>query len=418
MQEYLPAHDAATAEVTYTVWSVRDYIDRLRGTFALLVMLGHAMDVAYARPVDYWAPLLLPYRQFLGFVWVVGFIVLSGYCIARSCMRAGRDLTPGGYTALRASRLFPLLWICLGMTIVFETIMLGSPHRPDIWNLGIDSRTAILNIFGLGGFYGRYGSIAPAYTLSYELLFYACWAVGWFASGARPGRALWLAIATIPALWALELLLPGVLKPPFAEFVRILFVCWLAGAALAVYLERWAATAVARAIAPFRWPVLFAVLLWGGRYLLMPQTSASSSAWLYFPTLACAFVLVIVGYAAQDHPGSRMPRLDRALGVLSYPVFLAHGPALMFTGYLLNRSGTTLEYGPFLVVLLLSGLAISTILALLVERPVMALRARVRNRRKARQTGEPTEAQGFLTAFAVAPAVRSSVDERRTISET
>jgi hypothetical protein len=48
----------------------------------------------------------------------------------------------------------------------------------------------IVNLVGLGGFFGQYGALAPAYTLSYELVFYVLWAVAW------PGSVDYHAAAT------------------------------------------------------------------------------------------------------------------------------------------------------------------------------------------------------------------------------
>src|SRR5215471_9499230 len=111
------------------------HIDRLRGMFALGVMLGHAIDLAGAGPSAGSSSflLLMGARQVLGFVWVVGFIVISGYCVTRSCVRAPTQ-TVGAFAALRASRLFPLLWVSLALTMLIETAVAASPHRPPVWS--------------------------------------------------------------------------------------------------------------------------------------------------------------------------------------------------------------------------------------------------------------------------------------------
>jgi peptidoglycan/LPS O-acetylase OafA/YrhL len=360
---------------------VRGHIDRLRGAFALLVMVGHAIDVAATAPPDRWTPLLLPLRPFLGFVWVVGFIVLSGYCITASCLRGRDTIGPLQYAQLRVTRLFPLLWASLAVAFVLERSMGRSPLRPPIWNAGLGTESLVVNAFGLGGFYGQYGSLAPAYTLSYELLFYACWGAAWFGTGREPRRALVAATAGVGLLWGLSLLLPPRVAVPFNEFVRILYVCWIVGAALTVNLSRLSSTPIARALAPLRWILLLVVLLWGDAALGMPQLKASASAWLYYPLLAAAFAGVIIGFAAR---GRDLPShaIDRWLGLISYPIFLIHGPIVIFGGYILARLGFPLGFGASFIVLATASIAAAVIVAVLVERPVMAMRARWRAPRR------------------------------------
>jgi peptidoglycan/LPS O-acetylase OafA/YrhL len=360
---------------------VRGHIDRLRGTFALLVMVGHAIDVAAAAPPDRWTAMLLPLRPFLGFVWVIGFIVLSGYCITASCLRGRESIGPLQYVQLRVSRLFPLLWASLAVAFVLERSMGRSPLRPPIWTAGLGTESLIINAAGLGGFYGQYASLAPAYTLSYELLFYTCWGVAWFGAGRQTRRALVAASAGVVVLWALTLLLPPLLAVPFNEFVRILYVCWIAGAVLAVYLPRLSSAPIARALAPMRWLILAAVLLWGDAALGMPQTTPSPSAWVYYLLLAAAFAGVIVGFAARGRDVAPHA-LDRWLGLISYPIFLIHGPIVIFGGYLLARSGFPLGFGASFALLAAASIAVAMVMAVLVERPVMAMRARWRAPRR------------------------------------
>lgn len=114
-------------------------IDKLRGLFALLVLMGHAFDISalYAgKDIAY--EILARLRFGLGFVWVVGFVVLSGFCIELSCMkRGGRAGFLLRYLGQRASRIFPLLIVCVAFTGVVEWLMMGSQSRPRVWEGGI-----------------------------------------------------------------------------------------------------------------------------------------------------------------------------------------------------------------------------------------------------------------------------------------
>jgi len=153
-------------------------IDRLRGLFAIFVALGHFHDIfiPFAKS-DFLSQVVSPLRVILGFNWVIGFIVLSGYCIARSTSNpaGGPYFSISKYYILRISRIFPLLAVCLTLTGLLEWLMFNSSARPSVWNNGIYINTFFYSMVGLSGFLGQFGSFAPTYSISYELLYYLLW---------------------------------------------------------------------------------------------------------------------------------------------------------------------------------------------------------------------------------------------------
>lgn len=206
-------------------------IDRLRGWFAILVMAGHAFDVsrfyalAQTSRVDMSLNIIAPIRGFLGFLWVIGFIVLSGYCIARSCERQGDRFSLWRYVLLRITRLYPLLIVAACLTFALETLMAGNPLRPQIWvTPGLPTYNFSNAVLGLSGF-GQYGSLSPSYTITYELIYYAVWGVVW-ALFAR-----WRSVAMIAGIAGL-IVLQYVLVPGPAQLGAIVFLPWLIGAAV------------------------------------------------------------------------------------------------------------------------------------------------------------------------------------------
>jgi hypothetical protein len=70
-------------------------INRMRGLLALLVALSHAAAVCTLVPTatDYFQSALTPFLMFSGFNYVLGFIVINGYCIARSTIPQPFGLT-------------------------------------------------------------------------------------------------------------------------------------------------------------------------------------------------------------------------------------------------------------------------------------------------------------------------------------
>jgi peptidoglycan/LPS O-acetylase OafA/YrhL len=361
---------------------VNSHIDRLRGSFAILVMVGHSLDLANRHSlVD---PTFLPLmnlRAYLGFVWVVGFIVLSGYCIVGSCLKAGTTMTWRSFALLRVTRLFPMLLACLLLTVVTEKAMHGAAARPDIWTQGLDDRGVLIaNVFGMAAYRGLYGSFAPAYTLSFELVFYALWGVAWFGAGRQPRRALIAAAVSIPVLLLVSRVIAWPTTLPFGlDFTLLLYVCWLIGAFLAVSLRHRTVLGVGRRLALVRW-ILVAVVLYTGRQLWqMPILEPSGPAVVYFTTLAAAFALVTVGFAARPRAWG-FGAVDAALGWLSYPLYLVHGPVIMFTAFLLNSRGTMIPFGLYVLTLCTAGVLSAVVLAVAIERPIMELRRRLRRR--------------------------------------
>ena len=357
---------------------IRDHIDRLRGMFAVAILLGHAIDLAYGQGApDFWFQLLMPIRPLAGFEWVVGFIVLSGYCVTRSCQLDAR-MSFSGYLALRASRLFPLLWACLLLAAALEGWMSASGYRPPVWSGHMDVGSFAINTLGLGGFFGTFGSLAPAYTLSYELLYYVLWGTTWFATGRRHGVALVYASLAAAAGFALSGIVPH-LPTGQLRFAFMLFSCWAIGAALAQWLPLLAQTRVARVLAPFRWVFVLAVIGFGFSVARMPLFETSLASALYYILLAGAFAFLTVGFVARTG-AVRGSGLDRWLGVLSYPLFLAHGPVIMALATFYRALGLTLPFGTYVLALCAPAIVVAWLLAVAVEQPVMALRRRMRVR--------------------------------------
>lgn len=350
--------------------SLNGHIDRLRGLFALFVVLGHVLAFA-AWQNGVFAPWYERVHPYVGFAWVVGFIVLSGYCIAGSCAKATHS-TPHGYVMLRLSRLFPMLWVCVAATAFLEAIMRGSPARSEISASGIDHGTMIANALGLGAYKGWYGSLSPAWTLSFELVFYALWGVAWFASGRRPRVAILLGAAGGAGLGVAVWNSPTLQRIPFAWFTLILYGCWLLGAALAFNIERIVAMRWTHLLSHVGWLPLLAVLAIGVERYQMPGFDASRVAWVYYPVLALTFAVVVVGLAAK---GETVPhRVDRWLGNVSYPLYLGHGPTITFVAYLIALTGGRPPFVLYVLALCAAAVVVSIVLWLVVERPIMWLR--------------------------------------------
>lgn len=355
-------------------------IDRLRGLLAIGVLLGHAIDLARLSTAASSGTLFsiaMATRPFFGFVCVVGFIVLSGYCIARSTMR---HFSPGEYIVKRATRIYPLLIVAVLLTALLEWAAYGSPYRPDMWVGGRDVRKFVAALLGFGGFKGMFGALAPSYTISFELMYYAIWGLAMWAAG-RGRRALLVSAAVC----ALLIVFGSRMRESlgwFAGFVPIvgtaLFPGWLFGAALALFQAP--LTRAARVIPLWAAWIAF---IWVHASLvdafdlgLVGSSDYDNAA--YYSVLAGVFATIVATWMARPAPPASAA--DTWLGELSYPLFLVHGPVIIGVQFALNAWGVHLTFVANLAILLAGSFAVAMIVVVLVERPVMAWRRSFRPR--------------------------------------
>ena len=361
-------------------------IDRLRGLFALAIVVGHAYDVAEVKPIgDTLFRILAPARYLLGFQWVVGFVVLSGFCISLSCRRQTR-FSFKQFWLMRATRLFPMLFAAIVMAGAFEWMMLGSSARPPIWPENVDVRHFFTNLFGLGGFYGRFGSLAPAYTLSYELLYYFLWSASLAALSAASASAVNAAFVVIFLYFNPEIsqALPLFASRILSSFIIVIYIPWLLGAAVANHLDVLTRNRVVVGVARLGWAVLpfFLIYMWDDyRFpsLDPSHTSAIAPAVAYYGVLGVIFSLIIID-CYRPGAGFEAPVLDKRLGLLSYPLFLLHGPVIIFAAFLLNTAGIRMRFMLHFGLLVATATAVSWAVALVLEQRVMAARSRLRER--------------------------------------
>jgi peptidoglycan/LPS O-acetylase OafA/YrhL len=360
-------------------------IDRLRGLLAIGVLLGHAIDLARISAADPSGTLFsaaMATRPFYGFICVVGFIALSGYCIARSTLRR---FALGEYIVKRVTRVYPLLIVATLLTGLLEWVALDNPHRPFMWILhgdGRDVKMFIAAMLGFSGFKRPFGALSPAYTISFELFYYAIWGLAMKVAAGRGRRALLLAAAV-----ALVLMIFGDRVREslgwFADFVPIMgiavFSAWLLGAALAV-AER-PMTRIARVIPTWAtWLVLVCLFAYGVDAYNLPTDIQTHPyvAFAYFAVISGLFLTVVATWLAHPDPAPRAS--DIWLGEMSYPLFLMHGPAIIAVQFALNAAGVRLTFAANLAVLLAAAFVAAMLMLTLVERPVMAWRRSFRLR--------------------------------------
>ncbi|UKV13802.1 acyltransferase [Thalassospiraceae bacterium SW-3-3] len=362
-------------------------IDFLRGSFAIFVLIGHAFDVSFSSAIKdgFIFTFLAEIRIILGFVWVCGFVVISGFCIELSCSKNDSKIFDFiEYARNRISRIFPLLFVCVSICLLFDVLMLGSPNRPNIWETAIkneiDLKVLALNYLGLGGFYLQFGSIAPAYTISYELLYYAIWGITRFLLGRKIGLGL-----AINAFFASAYVITFALNQSFnspinyttSPFIVMIYLPWLIGAATARYYRKILAKPVIKKSIEYSPIILILWIFISARKLGQPSFSIDFPTYAYYIITSILFSGLIIRSISSETPRI-FKKFTYFLGEISFPLYLVHGPAIIFTCFLLNRLNHNIPFTLHISTLILTSLICAHILVILVERPVMNIRRKYR----------------------------------------
>ena len=126
-------------------------------------------------------------------------------------------------------------------------------------------------------------------------------------------------------------------------------------------------------------------LIYGWDDFRFPSSSSTAlSSVLYYGSLGAIFSLIIIDCYRPD-AGFHAPAIDKRLGLLSYPLFLLHGPVIMFTAFLLSVLGIRMRFMLHFALLVAMALAVSYAVAMALERRVLAARGRLRDRAAAPQ---------------------------------
>lgn len=160
-------------------------IDLLRGGFALLVLLGHTCEIMDSRGASI-PPFFLALFTPATF-WVIGFFVLSGFCIGLSVWRSideGRYSIPL-YVMQRVTRIYPLFLVGLGLAILAWA---GNRSPEDAFPaLKFASTLACLQRFT--GSFPYYG---PSWSITYEMAYYLMFPVVLCLCSGRLRNTWWV----------------------------------------------------------------------------------------------------------------------------------------------------------------------------------------------------------------------------------
>ena len=135
--------------------------------------LASVLDPVGMQSLNPWLARFLTYGVGTGLYYVMGFFVISGYCIQLSVRRLS---TTGGfplktYLLARVSRILPLYYVALFTTVITEGILVT--NRVPVWSNGLNRSVLLGQIFVVQNFTQTYGSFAPSWSITNEVVYYA-----------------------------------------------------------------------------------------------------------------------------------------------------------------------------------------------------------------------------------------------------
>ena len=317
-----------------------DGIDFLRGVFAMWVLISHLVPwaaVVRGRTLEnFWEKglrLLIKIFQNNGEIHpaVLGFIVLSGYCIHRNGARSGVPFSIPGYSIRRFFRIWPVYVLAV---VVGVACYIGSSNE----NAAIaSSLTATTNIAwpgilskltGISVFYaplhmGSFQGNAPLVTVMVEIWLYVLYAlvIVYLRNGGRQK----IALGIIAAIFLIALTF--VAKQP------LLMNWWNNGSLFSFALYWWIGALFVRDNPIPRKFVAGIFTIWLMLTLFFVSGNVGSGVFMGFLTefrkilLAVLFGILIFRIDHSDHgwyaAGSRV-------GVAGYSIYALHAPLLIF----------------------------------------------------------------------------------------
>ena len=372
--------------------STHDKIDVCRGLFAFLVVLAHSLELAWT--INPEVPGRLPWltRRVLengfgnGIFWVMGFFVISGYCIYLSAERLvdGNSFPLRQYLTARVTRIVPLYYIALLFTGVVEWWIAAG--RPMMWPNGLSSRVFLYQLLFIQNFTETYGCYAPSWSITNEAFYYVYFGLIVFAAVRLSKWPAAIGMGTCMLIGVAAQLVHrlGYRSPAMMQFGLLfgLGINWFLGAIVAEHRDWLVHNRTVQAVAKC-WPVLLALTigLWCTQRVHLEFVFVSSGL---------AFTLMLVQFLISDEQrignapkvsGPERP-IVAMLGLCSYPTYLFHGPMLTLFGWFIVHWKLNLDWRLTWAFSAIIAIACGIALGYLAEKPILAWRAALLRRQK------------------------------------
>ncbi len=350
-------------------------INILRGVFAILVVAAHSLDLAAKSFAPEFAETQIG-KVLLGtlgngFYWVMGFFVLSGFCIQLSVQSsyAKGCYSVRGYLAARVTRIAPLFYIALLFAATVELLAHQLGTRPPVWQNGINIPTFLGNVLFTQNITGWFGSYAPAWSITCEMAYYLFWPAALYLSDYRAARAS-IGAAIIAVILAAGIYIldrfSGTQYLVGVWMLLYLSVLWFAGAFVAAEWNHLSKSNLLRVLSHLWLPGLALVFL------------LEYKGFINFHVRNILLGPVFIGllFNLRSWPDWLLDHKTHAetLGNISYPLYLLHGPLLVLMGTIMLffglRPGLTVAF----FVLFLTSITVSGIFGIPLEVRLMAWR--------------------------------------------
>ena len=300
--------------------------------------------------------------RWFGFAGVDLFFVLSGFIITLTNLKnVGRPTAVPGYLARRLWRIYPVYWVTM---VLAAAIAAGVMNWP-VFTLGWENRWANWLTLAPTGQPNQY--VPPAWTLTFEVMFYLAFA-GVLVVPGRIGKVVlvaWAGAVLVAVPFHVDSLILGTALSPFV--LEFLGGCLVAHR-VANGATTWGRPAVVAGIGLAVGSTVYLAILGDPEWVL---NAAGPRVLLFGP----AAVLIVYGVVARERSGGRLsPAWLRAVGDASYSIYLWHGvvgPVAIVYGCLMPHS--KLPHLGWLAITLAACVGGGIVLHRLVERPLLAL---------------------------------------------
>lgn len=325
----------------------------LRAVAALMVLVHHVAEESHAL----FAPGAYPARAVLvGVSSVDLFFVISGFIMLHTTWaQIGEEGAVRTFVWRRLSRIFPLYWSCLLMFAAAKALGFYQRVEPSPYTM--------LASFALLPSHGLF--ISPAWTLVFEMYFYALFAA-WMCAGSPRALALGLPLTSVAVVALAGLLPPSDLRDYLENPLALDF---LYGLGLAVLLRRGV-----RPRSPWPFALLGAVLILASA-ALGPTTGANAADLprsLRFLLFGLPAAMVVYGSLAVGRAASPLGRALGTLGDASYALYLTHGFVMTAYARLLQRPtiAHALPLAAWMLLVTAFAIALGIATHVLIERPL------------------------------------------------
>ena len=345
-------------------------IDFLRGLLSICVCLGHIFDALTIK------------ANFFGTSWVVGFVILSGYLIEGSLVSnlPKKNYTVKNYIILRITRIFPLYFFIIFISILFFIFNFNSTFFNETSSTLINRLMETYNLKNLIGQIFFLTGIIPGFktffflnatpTLVYEFFYYLTWSLRFYFSKYY----IYLIFILFLILYYFKVIL--------FDFVIFYFI-WLIGTLLHNFKKFFFNNFFCRLgyISLFFFTSLY--LFDETNYILKKLTQFYFHEYFLF---IIPFSLIILGKNSIFYQKFSISiffvKFSKWLGNISYPLFIVH----TFIILILEITVSYFDLNQFLnsyflaFIYLFIIIFISQILSLLIEKPIMKFRERIKER--------------------------------------